>query len=525
MKPQHVVVDGSNIATEGRTLPSLAQLDEAVRAFIEEFPGHEVIVVVDATFGHRIDDGERKAFEEAELAGELVSPPAGAIGRGDAFLLRIADKVGAIVFSNDSFQEFHGEYDWLFDKGRLIGGKPVQGIGWIFTDRAPVRGPKSREAVKEARRKKTGDGDGGGRSGAGTRPKSRGRDKTVDRAIETATDEAVHADTKSVADPDDSGGGGGGGRKRRRGRGPTTPPSEPVNEPLPFITFVDAHKQGTEVDGEVERFSSHGAFVDVDGATCYVPLSAMGSPPPRAAREVLKQGETRTFVVQSFDPPRRGIELALPGFARVAGGPTEETVEAEMAEMAADAKKPKKAGKGKKGKKKSDAVDVAPFGADPVPASLEAGRDVAVDVVALKQTMGDQLASIRKANRRAAAEQVIPKKAAVAKKARVKKSPVQKVVEPAPDTAAAPKKSTAKKSTAKKSPAKKSAPAQKATTAKKTSKAAKQTAKQAAPTKKATTKKTPATKTTAKKSTAKKATAKKAAAAKKPATKKATKKS
>ena len=42
------------------------------------------------------------------------------------------------------FQEFHGEYDWLFDEGRLIGGKPVPGVGWIFVLRSPVRGPKSR---------------------------------------------------------------------------------------------------------------------------------------------------------------------------------------------------------------------------------------------------------------------------------------------------------------------------------------------------------------------------------------------
>ena len=30
----HVIVDGSNLATEGRTMPSLAQLDEAVRAYL-----------------------------------------------------------------------------------------------------------------------------------------------------------------------------------------------------------------------------------------------------------------------------------------------------------------------------------------------------------------------------------------------------------------------------------------------------------------------------------------------------------
>jgi hypothetical protein len=36
---RRIVVDGSNIATEGRTVPSLAQLDEAIRAFLEEYRG------------------------------------------------------------------------------------------------------------------------------------------------------------------------------------------------------------------------------------------------------------------------------------------------------------------------------------------------------------------------------------------------------------------------------------------------------------------------------------------------------
>src|SRR5438067_10996608 len=157
MPGRQVVVDGSNIATEGRSLPSLSQLDEAVRAYNSEHSDDTVIVVVDATFGHRIDASERRAFEEAEAAGELVSPPAGAIGRGDKFLLQIANRTGATILSNDSFQEFHGEYGWLFDEGRLIGGKPVPGVGWIFTARTPVRGPKSRESVKEAKRKKAKD--------------------------------------------------------------------------------------------------------------------------------------------------------------------------------------------------------------------------------------------------------------------------------------------------------------------------------------------------------------------------------
>src|SRR3954451_8821984 len=209
--PRHVVVDGSNIATEGRSMPSLAQLDEAVRAFLDEYSDVTLTVVVDATFGHRIDDSERQAFEEAEAANELVSPPAGAIGRGDAFLLRIADKVGAMVFSNDSFQEFHGEYGWLFEEGRLVGGKPVPGVGWIFTPRTPVRGPKSREAVKEAKRRKARDEPAAepaksalpGIDAAAVKSKGKGRGRAkVDQAIASATEEAVEPDAK--------------GKKRRR---------------------------------------------------------------------------------------------------------------------------------------------------------------------------------------------------------------------------------------------------------------------------------------------------------------------
>ena len=150
MDSSFVVVDGSNIATEGRSTPSLDQLDDAVRQFQEQFPDLQVIVVVDATFGHRIDPSERAAFDEAVAHAEIVSPPAGAIGRGDAFLLRVAERVGAQVLSNDSFQEFHGEHPWLFSEGRLIGGTPVPGVGWIFTPRNPVRGGRSRASIAAA---------------------------------------------------------------------------------------------------------------------------------------------------------------------------------------------------------------------------------------------------------------------------------------------------------------------------------------------------------------------------------------
>src|SRR4051794_20334048 len=122
MSLTHVVVDGSNLATEGRDAPSLKQLDDAVRAFIDQYRPGIVTVVVDATFPNRIARSERHIYEDAIAAGELLTPPAGAIGRGDAFVLEIANRSGATILSNDSFQEFHGTHVWLFDKGRLIGG-------------------------------------------------------------------------------------------------------------------------------------------------------------------------------------------------------------------------------------------------------------------------------------------------------------------------------------------------------------------------------------------------------------------
>jgi hypothetical protein len=307
---RRVVVDGSNLATEGRNTPSLAQLDEAVRSFSDERPDDEIIVVVDASFGYRIDESERKMFEEAEEAGEIVSPPAGAIGRGDGFLLRIADRINADVLSNDSFQEFHGEYAWLFEEGRLLGGKPVPGVGWIFTPRTPVRGPKSRVATRDADRARK-------RSAAAVKVKP----EPTAEAIAEATAEAIAPDAPKAAKR--------GTRRRSRSSGDSGPP-EAINEPLPFITFIADHPLGTEVEGTVEGFTSHGAFVTAGGARCYAPVSALGDPPPRSAKEVLTRGEVRTFVIQALDPPRRGIELALPGLAKLAGAPTDETVEAEI---------------------------------------------------------------------------------------------------------------------------------------------------------------------------------------------------
>ncbi len=408
MAQAHVVVDGSNIATEGRSLPSLTQLDEAVRAFLAERPHDLCTVIVDATFEHRIDQSERKLYDEALAAGELLTPPAGSVGRGDKFILEIANRSGATVFSNDSFQEFHGEYEWLFDQGRLIGGKPVPGVGWVFIERTPVRGPKSRMATRAASRKRTRAESGSSvkkaakaTPAAESAPSSKA---TRARRGRKAVDAPPPADVAPQDDDDAPG-------RRRRRRG--APPAEPVNPPLPFIEFVAEYQVGSEVEGEVVEFSSHGAYIVVNGLRCYAPLKLLGDPAPRAAREVLNRGENRTFVVFAIDAPRRGVDLALPGVVET---------EAQAPSEPAPAKR-------RPSRRKATAVDTAT-----APASDDAAH------------VADQ------APAGAGAELPESEAALATKKASAKKSPAKK------STA---KKAPAKKSTAKKAPAKK-APAKKA---------------------------------------------------------------
>ncbi len=305
-----VVVDGSNIATEGRSAPSLTQLNDAVMAFREEFPDAMITVVVDATFGHRIDKKEAEEFNTAVAHNELVAPPAGAIGRGDAFVLSIANKVGARILSNDSFQEFHGDYPWLFDEGRLIGGKPVPFVGWVFVSRLPVKGPTSRKAQRAAR---------DARPVRRTASKAASLPMPVPSAPPPGVRRAPSPHAAAPVDPPAA---------VAEVEDAPRPAGSPVNDVLPFLDFVEHHPIGSSVNGVVESYSSHGAYVSIGDARGYVPLRMMSEPAPRSAREVMRVGDAVTLVVTSFAPARRSIDLAVPEMAPNAEVvPTPELVE------------------------------------------------------------------------------------------------------------------------------------------------------------------------------------------------------
>ncbi len=513
MDIKHVIVDGSNIATEGRSLPSLAQLDEAVRAFLEENPTEQLTVIVDATFGHRIDESERADFEAALAANELLTPPAGAIGRGDAFVLQIADRADAVILSNDSFQEFHGQYSWLFDEGRLVGGKPVPGVGWVFLLRTPVRGPASRRSLREAKsgpknergvrstgssgpsrsESSTSDGDsrGSGRSRKRAATATSGaKVSTKADAGEPTSGRKATAKGKAASEPRN-------GSARTERRGKRDP--EPINEPLPFIEFVANHPLGSTLEGTIDQFASHGAYVVASGARCYVPLKSMGDPAPRSARDVVSIGETWSFTVSSFDTPRRGIDLALVADSR------QGTAATDTSEASEDDRGPTSTAsddRGRRGRGRSTSPSTA-SGAS----SSRRGRDAtkATTVLATADTTSPSEFNAEEAPVTPAKKKAVAKKAPAKKKAVAKKAPVKKVAaKKAPaKKAAAAKKTVAKKAVAKKAPAKKKAAAKKA------------------PAKKAVAKKTVAKKAAAKKTVAKKAPAKKAPAKKKAVAKKA----
>ncbi len=487
----HVVVDGSNIATEGRSAPSLKQLDEAVRAFIAEHPSEMVTVIVDATFGHRIDESERAEFDEAVSSGELITAPAGAIGRGDAFILQVADKADATILSNDSFQEFHGQYGWLFDEGRLMGGKPVPVVGWVFLLRSPVRGPMSRRSLREATEAKQGKGkakSAKGRDGQSAKAPKQAKDPkgTKQEKGGRSAKSGKSKDNKSV---DDAGSQGDSKRRKKPKK-----PAKALNEPLPFIEFVGAHPVGTTLQGEVATFSSHGAYVDAGGATCYVPLRLMGDPPPRSARDVLQLGSVYTFAVHAIDPPLRGIDLALVAGQERARNTRDGAVVVDTAGIADEEETAKT--------HTSPAALATTFTADqyaeeaPVtPAKKAAGRKRAAKKSTAKR-------SAKKAPARKAAKRAPAKKKATARKRTTKK---------AAKRAPAKKKATARKRTTKK--AAKRAPAKKKATARKrtTKKAAKRApAKKKATARKRTTKKAAKRAPAKKKATARKRTAKKA---------------
>jgi hypothetical protein len=228
----------------------------------------------------------------------------------------------AVVLSNDSFQEFQTQYKWLFNEGRLIGGKPVPTVGWVFTPRLPVRAAKSTHTTKKLA---VALPNGAKPSiGATLTPVKVAKivkktpvkpvKKTAKPIKKAATKKSApvkKSTAKKIAKP----------TKKvakqtapvvalRRGR-------QPVNPEIDFSVFRSTFRVGSRVEGEVTAFTSHGAVIKVTikGGKlieCYAPTTSLGSPAPVRARDVLKRGDKKLFKLVTVDSERRIAELSLP---------------------------------------------------------------------------------------------------------------------------------------------------------------------------------------------------------------------
>jgi hypothetical protein len=314
----------------------------------------------------------------------------------------------------------------------------------VFVLRAPVRGPTSRRSVRDAR-KDTRKG-----------PVKKTAPAKVKKAVTKAAAKA-HVDPPTVATPAAP------AESRPRRRRPNSS-AEPINDQLVYAAFVVDHPVGTVVDGVVDRFASHGAYVHMGDAQCYVPLREMGDPPPRSAREVLNLGETRPFTVQRFDPARRGIDVvpvsgAVPKTERgspaaeavaVAAGSTNQETDAEEAPVSPAARK---AAKRKAPAKRKTAAKRAPAKRKTAAKRAPAKRKTAAKRAPAKRKTSAKRAP---AKRKAAAKKTTAKRKTAARKAPAKRKAAKRKA-PAKRKAAKRKAPAKRKTAARKAPAKRKA--------------------------------------------------------------------
>ncbi|MHB1295077.1 MAG: NYN domain-containing protein [Anaerolineae bacterium] len=107
------VVDGANVAYEEMTTegkPKVANIVQ-VRKMLKE-RGYDVIVILDASLRYDVDD----PAQLEGLLGDEGYRQAPAETQADYFILAYADELGALIVSNDQFEEYRGKYPWIEER-------------------------------------------------------------------------------------------------------------------------------------------------------------------------------------------------------------------------------------------------------------------------------------------------------------------------------------------------------------------------------------------------------------------------
>ena len=129
----YLVVDGSNVATVNTPSGKKTDLDKLLnckQALISQFPGHEVIMIVDARFRHIVFPSQLDKLNEL-LDAELINQSPRGV-EADDMILGLVEKLGGRAVSNDNFEEWGKKYPWLKDSKRVLKYMTAAGV-WNFT--------------------------------------------------------------------------------------------------------------------------------------------------------------------------------------------------------------------------------------------------------------------------------------------------------------------------------------------------------------------------------------------------------
>ena len=136
-----LVLDGSNVATETgldrKKVAKLQMLLSCKRAIENEYPGHELVIFVDATFKFALEDADVSQFEAMERSKELTRTPGGI--PADSVILKTAKKNNAKIITLDRYRDWVKSYPIIAEPGRLITPTYVPATDqWIFQPRTRI---------------------------------------------------------------------------------------------------------------------------------------------------------------------------------------------------------------------------------------------------------------------------------------------------------------------------------------------------------------------------------------------------
>lgn len=122
-KERVIVIDGANVAYAERSAagePKVSNLILASRTLSER--GYRTITIIDASLYHEIDDPQQ--LDGLLDNQDIRQAPSGT--DADYFVLETADRYDALVLSNDEYQRYRDDYDWIDDRRlpfMIINGK------------------------------------------------------------------------------------------------------------------------------------------------------------------------------------------------------------------------------------------------------------------------------------------------------------------------------------------------------------------------------------------------------------------